>query len=622
MTNLFNRRKIKVAIFVDGDFIPSYDGASNRFHYLSRYLSLNGVDVVIFHGYRKWSNISLIKKEPFKTYIFPVDSYYNLELISSLLLKEQIDIIQFDNLEPILLQGMELSQLSGAKLVSEMHYVVKNLAKRLGANAHRLSEIENMEKLVSKSIDHIICLSKQDKLYFEKNLGLKQEKISVIPSGVDCREIKYWGPNFEAKNIIFLGNLFFEPNEDAVRVIKNQVYPRLRQDGFRFTIAGDCPDNLRSELSEADFVFTGIVPDLNSLFKEATLALAPIDEGTGMRIKFLNYFAAGTPIITTNVATNGFNDKKNFYIEDDYSIYPSIIVSLWENKNKLRELSRSGRVLVSKKYDWNIIARETKSVYNKLAKEVLVERADFEVKNYLKNKEPVWLQEAVNKGRFKEVTAGELPDNFSFSVINKNTIKSYKVEKIVALEGMPGSGKTTFIKNYLKTHSEAGFLPQLEIDNLRNLYRDDLKTSKNFLMFEKEKTDLIENMSQYYEEILLDRTFLTTLAYCYARSKLNDKAKGQYELLIKFFFEKIKHKVTFPTHVVCLDTTTEVSVQRRWAYEQNKEYKNWFSTDFLNFFREFYENEARKFVHTNNLYRIDTTNLSVEDVRRRIEETI
>ena len=56
------KKKIKLAVFVDGDFIPSYDGASNRFHYLSRYLSKQGIDLTIFHGYRGWSNISLIKK--------------------------------------------------------------------------------------------------------------------------------------------------------------------------------------------------------------------------------------------------------------------------------------------------------------------------------------------------------------------------------------------------------------------------------------------------------------------------------------------------------------------------------------------------------------------------------
>jgi hypothetical protein len=136
------KRKIKVGIFVDGDFIPSYDGASNRFHYLSRYLARNGVEIIIFHGYREWSDISLIKKEPFKTYIFPIEHYYNnLELIASIIRKESIDIIQFDNLEPILLQGIRLAELTGVKLVSEMHYVVRNLAKKLGAGQSRIKEI-------------------------------------------------------------------------------------------------------------------------------------------------------------------------------------------------------------------------------------------------------------------------------------------------------------------------------------------------------------------------------------------------------------------------------------------------------------------------------------------------
>ena len=83
-----NDKKIRLGVFVDGDFIPSFDGAANRFHYLSRALLWAGVEVVIFHGYRGWSDLKLIKKEKIKTYIFPIECYYNnLELIASIIKK-------------------------------------------------------------------------------------------------------------------------------------------------------------------------------------------------------------------------------------------------------------------------------------------------------------------------------------------------------------------------------------------------------------------------------------------------------------------------------------------------------------------------------------------------------
>ena len=549
------KKKIRVGIFVDGDFIPSYDGASNRFHYLSRYLTENGVEVVVFHGYRGWSDISLIKKEPFKTYIFPIKHYYdNLELIASLIIKESIDIIQFDNLEPILLQGVRLAELTGTKLVSEMHYVVRNLAKKLGADESRINEIQEIEEKVGKSIDRLISLSDQDKPFLEKYLGLKSDMISVIPSGVDCKELKYVGPNFDEKNIIFLGNLYFKPNEDAVRVMRNQIYPELRQYGFRFTIGGDCPPSLKKECAAPGFSFTGTIPDLNFLFKDATFALAPIDEGTGMRIKLLNYLAAGIPIITTGIATAGFSKKDYFLIEDDYSKYAAKIISLLKDKEALSQISKKGQSAIRKYYDWNIIAKQTIETYKKVLTTPKTKKLVSAYK--LKNKEPVWLQEAVAKNRFKKIPSADLPDKYSFFIIDKGKIEVSLMDKIIALEGMPGAGKTTFI---------------------------------------------------------------TTLAYCYARSKISNNPK-EYEKLLGLY-GKIKNTITFPTHMIYLDVSIEESLKRRMAYSNIDMYKNWFNPTFLNHFRYFYRTELKKFIPIELSY-IDTFNLTMKEVADKIDKIL
>ncbi|MFH1454997.1 MAG: glycosyltransferase [bacterium] len=611
-------KKINIAIFVDGDFIPSYDGASNRFHYLSRHLALNGVNVVIFHGYREWSDISLIKKEPFKTYIFPIKNYYNnLELIASILRKESIDIIQFDNLEPILLQGVRLAQLTGTKLISEMHYVVRNLAKKLGADMSRINEIKNIEKEVGRSIDHLICLSDQDKPSLIEYMKIRSELISVIPSGVDCKELKYAGPNFNAKNIVFLGNLYFKPNEDAVRVIRNQIYPELQKYGFRFTIAGDCPKNLKKECTAPNFSFIGTIPDLNQLFKEATFALAPINEGTGMRIKLLNYLAAGIPILTTSIATAGFNRKGYFLIEDDYSKYAKRIVDLLKDKEELIHISKKGYSAIKKYYDWDIIAKQTIKTYEKVLNTPKVKRPIKDNK-VIANKEPVWLQEAIEKHRFKKISSNELLKDFSFSVLNKNKIEIYNLEKIVALEGMPGAGKTTFIKNYADNEKKL-FIPQLQIKDEKILDKDNFETSKQFLIIEKNKTDFINKIDKKYSEIILDRTFITTLAYCYARSKVNNTPK-EYELLLEVY-EKVKHTITFPTHLIYLDVSIKESLKRRGVYSKSIKYKNWFDPIFLGYFKKFYRTELKKFLFIKISY-IDTSNLDVDKATRKIKEII
>ena len=610
------KKKIKVGIFVDGDFIPSYDGASNRFHYLSRYLALNEIDVVIFHGYRGWSDISLIRKEPFKTYIFPIKNYYNnLELIASLIKRESIDIIQFDNLEPVLLQGVRLAELTGTKLVSEMHYVVRDLAKRLGADESRLSEIEGIEKEVGKSINHLICLSGQDKPLLQNYMRISPYALSVIPSGVDCEEIKYVGSNIRAKNIIFLGNLYFKPNEDAVRIMRNQVYPEFRKHGFRFTIAGDCPPCLKRECSASGFKFIGTLPDLNYLFKDATFALAPIEEGTGMRIKFLNYLAAGIPVVTTNIAVAGFGKKECFFIEDDFSKYASRVIDLFQNEKKLKNISQKGSRIIKKYYDWNIIAKHAIKTYKKILSDK-TNKTILSNNKILKNSEPAWLQEAIEKKRFKEIKANRLPKEFSYIIIDKNRIKTHKVEKIIAIEGMPGAGKTTFIESYIHK-KEISSLPQLQSKKILNY--NDLKTSKYFLKMEAHKTEQINKLSKRYKKIILDRTFVTTLAYCYARARKNGKPK-EYRALLAMY-NKIKHTITLPTHLVYMDVSINKSLQRRNAFSRDKRYKNWFDPIFLNYLKEFYETELKRILPLTQLY-VDTSKMTPGEVSKSIHKFV
>lgn len=610
-------KKIKLAIFVDGDFIPSYDGASNRFHYLSRYLARNGIDLIIFHGYRGWSDISLIKKEPFKTYIFSIDTYYNnLNLIASILIREGINIIQFDNLEPVILQGIELSRLTGSKLVSEMHYVVRNLAKSLGAGSERLAEIEKIETEVGKNIDHLICLSGDDQSYLAEFLSLGPDQISVIPSGVDCNEIEFHGPDFQSRNIIFLGNLYFKPNEEAVRIIKDVVYPELVKKGFQFTIGGDCPRELSEELSDKGFTFTGVIPNLNELFKSATVALAPIFEGTGMRIKLLNYLAAGIPVLTTSIATNGFSQKEAFIIEDDCTKYPDIILKLIESQKDIVSMSKKGHETIQKFYDWDIIAKRSINIYQKILEQKEVEKC-IPLK-ILKTKDPVWLQEAISKKRFDQIDNPDLKQEFSYSTVENDKVETFRLQRLVALEGMPGAGKTTFINNFVKDHPNIKLVPELEVKDLKLLHEDNLQTSQLFLLAEKQKSNFIEELSRKNNFILIDRSFLSTLAYCYARSK---KLKNRdYQKLVEFY-KKNRKDIIFPTEIIFLDVEIKKSIERRKKFASHPEYLNWFDEDFLSYFHDFYTLEITNFIDIEVNY-LDTTSFSIDEVSNEIKRIL
>lgn len=420
-------KNLAVGIFIDGDFIPSYNGAKNRIHYLSRYLQKIGVKVVIFYGYRGWADLKLISQEPFKTYIFPIDRYYNdLNFLANLIRKENINIIQFCDLESTLSQGIKLSQNTGAYLVSELHYVVSRLAKNLGTPPKRVQLIRQLEVATGKVVDHVICLSTNDNLELREKMHIVSSRISTIPSGVDLREIKYRGPNFKTKTALFLGNLYFEPNADAVRLINRYIYPTLNQQGFRVLIVGDYPSELRRQFQAPNFIFTGSVPNLDDIFYKTTVALAPVREGTGLRIKILNYLGAGLPVVATSAAASGMSNTKSMIIENNFKKYPKIIFDLVDNPNYALHLAISSRKLIERDFDWLIIARRTAEVYRNIISQKIKKKSRFtNLGTNLTIGKPDWLEEFERKKRFKK-SPSQIYGNFSYGVIDRGKIKIIK----------------------------------------------------------------------------------------------------------------------------------------------------------------------------------------------------
>jgi len=194
------------------------------------------------------------------------------------------------------------------------------------------------------------------------------------------------------------------------------------------------------------------------------------------------------------------------------------------------------------------------------------------------------------------------------------------MKKIIAFEGMPGAGKTTMIDIITKGSAlpRCVNMPQLEISRRIDNLRDDLVTSKFYLDAERQKSAEIDNFFKKYDYILLDRTFLTTLAYCYARSKVENK-KNQYRELLSYFdwIEK-NNFLIIPDHVICLYLSIEESISRRVGFSKVKKYHYWFDSKFLYYFLEFYNKKNMAKFKIPKITFINVTKLSVDLLTERV----
>ncbi len=104
------------------------------------------------------------------------------------------------------------------------------------------------------------------------------------------------------RQLLVVGNLTYGPNEDGVGWLVDHVLPRLP--GWRVTLVGPASERVRS-LAGARVEVTGRVPEVRPCYEGATVVAVPLRHGAGTRIKVLEAFAVGRPVVATAAGAAG-----------------------------------------------------------------------------------------------------------------------------------------------------------------------------------------------------------------------------------------------------------------------------------------------------------------------------
>jgi glycosyltransferase involved in cell wall biosynthesis len=237
-------------------------------------------------------------------------------------------------------------------------------------------EYKRIKDYVAKtwpSYDKIIVMSDVDK---EKLSTIsKGMNISVVPNGVDT---EYFQPVSHRKSnnnkLAFLGGSLHYPNVDALMYFCKEIYPQVCQDikDISLTVIGEFTEN--SILKTNNSVrFTGYVDDIRPYLNDCTLLIVPIRIGGGTRLKILEAMSLGIPVVSTSIGCEGIDAEKDkdIIIADSPHDFAKSIKAVLKDESFRHSLSRNGRHLVKKKYNWeNITSRLEKIYQNELTPKV------------------------------------------------------------------------------------------------------------------------------------------------------------------------------------------------------------------------------------------------------------
>lgn len=223
------------------------------------------------------------------------------------------------------------------------------------------------EKLLNNA-DLILHCGEGDYSSFRKIAPHKESAMFYSPNGMT--EQHRVVPQRVKKNkhsVVFVGSAHL-PNVKAALHIAKEIATKCPD--ITFDIIGGC-------LPEGNYaknvIRHGRVSDAEKIriFENASIALNPMESGSGSNIKALDYFSYAIPILSTSFGMRGFNivPGKHF-IEGALTDFPALLNDLLadEHFDKTIEIGLAGKLVASTSYTWDAIVANLLPELDKLTK--------------------------------------------------------------------------------------------------------------------------------------------------------------------------------------------------------------------------------------------------------------
>jgi polysaccharide biosynthesis protein PslH len=226
------------------------------------------------------------------------------------------------------------------------------------------------EPKFAASADACIFLSEIDRKRVESQACLRQFRI--VPNGIIGNEDIGIDPPAgdlpQTHDVLFVGSFNHLPNIQAAYWLITHVWPVLQEriPHCHLTIAGRNPPGALNALAQnAGIEIIGNAPDLTPYYRRCRVVIVPIQSGGGIRVKILEAFAQGRPIVTTTIGAEGLPlapDKHALFADKPIDL-AAAVQRLIEDDLLAKSLVIEGRKLVESEFNWDILAKRQSEVF-------------------------------------------------------------------------------------------------------------------------------------------------------------------------------------------------------------------------------------------------------------------
>lgn len=231
------------------------------------------------------------------------------------------------------------------------------------------------EQKILRKISYLLACSPEDKLALEKLVGKKQ--IFVLPNVIDTDFYRPAGVKRYFQRLIFLGTLWYKPNEDAAFFLLKEIFPEVKKDfpEVELEIIGEGASSRLFQLArtwKSSVKISGFVEDIRPPLASAGIMVAPLRSGSGTKLKILVALAMGLPVVASRIACEGLTvrDEQEVLLAETPAEFKQKISLLLSDDRLRQRLIQNGRNLVEKSFSFPVLATKLKEILSHVEQEI------------------------------------------------------------------------------------------------------------------------------------------------------------------------------------------------------------------------------------------------------------
>lgn len=231
-------------------------------------------------------------------------------------------------------------------------------------------EVKALEK-----VDHIQVCTDTNRQYLESFLpGLASRIDPRLRAGIDVSSFPAGRDRRIPDTLLFVGNFRHLPNREGLHWLLNFVMPRIldAHSSTRLRIVGPNPLLLGLPEPLPHWVdLLGPVDDVQTHLRECAVFVCPVLTGSGVRVKLLEAFASGIPVVATPIGAEGliFPEQPVCAIAESPEDFARSVLQLLANPERGSQMAEAAHRMVVADWDAEKNTRRLVARYHQLLNE-------------------------------------------------------------------------------------------------------------------------------------------------------------------------------------------------------------------------------------------------------------